>query len=123
LVQGIVRNTIDIGFLILEETLEEAKIAAAAAGFDFDSGFIADADAPRVFRLLKIEAADYIILDLMLVDEKLREIWTDRIASRFGKTTIKVVSKASLLRMKSQSKRLKDLMDVESFNALNGGGA
>lgn len=120
LVHGIVRNTIDIDILIHEEALEAAKSASAAAGFDFESGWIPipGDKAPRVFRLLKIKERDYVMLDLMIVDESLEDFWKDRFRCPFGDKQINVISKSSLIKMKSQSKRLKDQMDVESLNAL-----
>lgn len=123
LVHGIVRNTVDIDFLILESEFEDAKAAAAAAGFDFDGGWIpfSTAEAPRVFRLLKIEGSDYITLDLMLVTGPLQPVWTDRMQVDFSGTKLQVISKDSLIHMKSQSKRPKDLMDVESLKSLGGG--
>jgi hypothetical protein len=122
-IHGIVRATIDIDLLILDTSLEDAKVSASAAGFEFETGWIPipDPHAPRVYRLLKIVGSEYLILDLMLVNDDLQEIWMDRIDSVVAGKPISVVSKAGLIRMKSKSNRAKDLLDVENLRELDGG--
>ena len=122
-VHGSNRGTIDIDFLLLEASLPNAKVAASAAGFDFETGWIpiSDKSAPRVLRLLKIDGSEYLTLDLMLVDEALNEVWSDRILSSLAGKPLTVVSKEGLIRMKSTSTRAKDQMDVKLLLSESGG--
>jgi hypothetical protein len=120
-IHGIVRTTIDIDFLIPGDSLEEAKVACVAAGFDFESGWIpiGDPTAPRVYRVLKIIDTEYLMLDLILVNEGLEGIWSRRIRTVISGKPISLVSKEGLIEMKSTSKRNKDRSDVESLRDLN----
>lgn len=122
-IHGIVRTTIDIDFLIPSNSLEDAKVACVAAGFDFESGWIpiGDPTAPQVYRVLKIVGTEYIMLDLILVNEGLAEIWSKRIRTTISGKPITVVSKEGLIEMKLSSKRAKDRGDVEGLRGLDGG--
>jgi hypothetical protein len=122
-VHGFTRGTIDIDFLVLEASLPQAKIAASAAGFDFETGWIpiSDKSAPRVLRLLKIDGSEYLTLDLLLANSDLNEVWSGRLRSSLAGKSLTVVSKEGLIRMKSTSTRDKDRMDVKSLVGESGG--
>lgn len=73
----------------------------------------------QLFRVSRAEGASLTTLDLMLVTPILVEVWNDRELVRAFDTTIKVVSKTALIKMKHLAGRLQDLADIESLRSIS----
>jgi hypothetical protein len=115
-VYGFVRHTNDIDILLHEEDLERAKAAVIPVGFSVESGLLrfnaGRAGEERVYRLLKVEGEEHVVLDFVLVTPALREVWEQRVRVDFGDRHATVVSKSGLIRMKELAGRPVDQIDL-----------
>lgn len=122
-VHGFPRPTKDIDILIREDDLGISRQTLASIGYDLDAGifkFEQNTDREtRLFRVSKAEGTSLVTLDLRLVTPILRDIWNDREAVEAYGTKIKVVSKASLIKMKELAGRHQDLADAEKLRAIS----
>ena len=113
---GFPRHTKDIDIIIQETDLEVVKQVVAIIGFDIESGLIrfktGQPNEERVFRVVKIEGTEYLMLDLILVTPALNAIWSDRERFLLGEQQVTVVSKQGLISMKRLAGRPIDLLDV-----------
>lgn len=113
-IHGFPRFTKDIDFLVPPESLDHARAVAAKAGFLDDSGRIPFADSD-VYRVVKIEGADFRMLDL-LVPKRLDTIaWQKRQWFDWDGLPICVVSLEGLVEMKRAAGRDVDLMDIKNL--------
>jgi hypothetical protein len=113
-IHGYPRFTKDIDFLIPPESLVQAREVAATAGFLDESGRIPFADS-NVYRVVKIEGADFRILDL-LVPKRLDTIaWKDRQWFDWNGLPICTVSVEGLVEMKLAAGRDIDLIDIRQL--------
>ena len=111
---GVLRFTKDIDFLIPAESLEHARVVAAMVGFLDESGRIPFADSD-VYRIIKIDGADFRILDL-LVPKRLDTIaWQQREWFDWNGLTICTVSVEGLVEMKRAAGRDLDLIDIKQL--------
>ena len=121
-VHGYVRATKGIDILICIDELSKARLALAPIGYDLDAGvFKFDNRTERETQLFRVSRADdptITTLDLMFVTPILNEVWNDRETFRAYDTEIKVVSKASLIKMKELAGRYQDLADIESLRQI-----
>jgi hypothetical protein len=113
-IHGYPRFTQDIDFLIPPESLDQARAVAAKAGFLDESGRIPFADSD-VYRVVKIEGAEFRMLDL-LVPKRLDTIaWTRRQWFDWNGLPICVVSAEGLVEMKRVAGRDVDLLDIKNL--------
>lgn len=113
-IHGFPRFTKDIDFLVPPESLDHARAVAAKAGFLDESGRIPFADSD-VYRVLKIEGADFRMLDL-LVPKRLDTIaWKKRQWFDWDGLPICVVSLEGLVEMKRAAGRDVDLLDIKNL--------
>ncbi len=113
-IHGYPRFTQDIDFLIPPESLDQARAVAAKAGFLDESGRIPFADSD-VYRVVKIEGAEFRMLDL-LVPKRLDTIaWTQRQWFDWNGLPICVVSAKGLVEMKRAAGRDVDLLDIKNL--------
>jgi len=111
---GYPRFTKDIDFLVPPESLDRAREVAAAAGFMDESGQIPFPDSD-VYRILKIEGTEYLILDL-LVPKRLDTIaWTQRQWFDWNGLPICAVSRDGLIEMKLAAGRDIDQIDIKQL--------
>ena len=111
---GLVRATQDVDFLILEESLEKAYIAAAEVGYDIRGLDISFKERTvEIRRVSKIVGEDVISLDLLLVTPHVEDVWEGRENREFAGEALAVVSRAGLIKMKQQAGRPQDLADIE----------
>ena len=111
---GLVRATLDIDFLIREETLDEAYKAAAKVGYDIRGLDISFKERTvEIRRVSKIVGEDVISLDLLLVTPHVENVWQTRESIEFMGQQLFVVSRAGLIEMKRQAGRLQDLADID----------
>jgi hypothetical protein len=113
-IHGYPRFTQDIDFLIPPESLDLARGVAAKAGFLDESGRIPFADSD-VYRIVKIEGAEFRMLDL-LVPKRLDTLaWTQRQWFDWNELPICVVSVEGLVEMKRAAGRDVDLLDIKNL--------
>ena len=96
------RATMDIDLLIEEARLEEAKAVARALGFDHEAGFMSFAGGRvRLFRVVKVQGAEFLPLDLLLASGDLAAFWPHRVTMATDDGNVTVLSATSLARMKA----------------------
>ncbi len=110
---GAPRATKDIDLLVLPKDLERAKAAALASGFKFAALPRRFRDGMQLQRVTKIDGGSHLVLDLIVADEPLREVFDSRLRVPLAGTTLWVVSRDALVRMKAAAARPIDLHDIE----------
>jgi hypothetical protein len=111
---GLVRATQDIDFLIREESLDEAYRAAAEVGYDIRGLDISFKERTvEIRRISKVVGEEIISLDLLLVTPHVEDVWEGREKIDFMNLSLYVVARAGLIKMKSQSGRPQDLVDID----------
>ena len=97
--------------------MDQAIQAAESAGFDDVAGWIIlpsnDNGIDRLFRINKIQHGDLLSLDLLEVNRAENPIFLDRESYEVEGRSVQLLSRASLIKMKLGSNRLKDQLDVE----------
>ncbi len=111
------RFTQDIDLLVPGDALDTALEVARRCGFTVETGWLAFAEGTsnerRLFRLLKPDGNDTVILDFLLTTPVLESVWQSRKSFDDGNRRISVVSREGLIRMKEISGRTQDLADIE----------
>ena len=111
---GLVRATQDVDFLILEDSLDAAFVAAAEIGYDIRGLDISFKERTvEIRRVSKVVGEDVISLDLLLVTPHVEDVWQGREAIEFFGQRLFVVSRAGLIKMKRQAGRPQDLVDID----------
>ena len=111
-VHGLPRFTQDIDILIQPTDIDAAIQAMKSRKFLFDSGVI-PFKTVDIRRITKLEGPDYLVLDMMIVNELLAPIWNERIWVDWNGLTVPTVSSVGLARMKRIASRPQDLVDIE----------
>ena len=111
-VHGLPRLTKDIDILMQPDDVDRAFDVLEPLGFDFDSGLIPFKTA-TVQRITKVVDREYLMLDLMIVNDWLTPIWKSRVLVDWEGLQVPVVSATGLARMKRAAGRLQDLADIE----------
>ena len=116
-IHGRPRLTIDIDMLVPACQMTSAIEAVAQAGFDIPTGWVTfpqqGLGIDRLYRLTKAIDTDFLTLDILEVDSPDNPLLVDRERLDLQGLTIAVLSRAALIRMKSNSSRTKDRLDVE----------
>jgi len=116
IVHGYPRLTRDIDLLLREEDLERARKALEKSGYTLSSGVlpfdIGEPTERRVFRVTKVEGSEHMTLDLVLVSPFLEDVWEGREEHLVEGTTLCVVSREGLAKMKRAAGRPQDLADL-----------
>jgi hypothetical protein len=122
-VHGHPRFTKDIDLLILEQHLPRLEATVKPLGFDLSSGWIAfgheSPTAQRIYRIVKVEGAEHLALDLVIVTPIQQPNWDSRQRMDLGDREIVVVSRQALIRMKRAAGRTQDLADIEKLEGMN----
>lgn len=111
---GYERFTQDIDILIRAEDLDRAHVLLEQAGFLDRSGRI-PFKHHDLYRVTKFDGADYLLLDLLVVNGTLEEAWNSRITFEWQGATITVVSRQGLAIMKRIAGRDQDLLDLKKL--------
>jgi hypothetical protein len=116
---GYPRFTGDIDVLLLRDDLPRVKEALktidytlAAGPFPFDSG---TAKAREVHRISKIQEGAVFTLDLLIVNDVLRDAWKGREKYVLDGREIRIVSRSGLLEMKALAGRDQDRLDIKKL--------
>ncbi|MCG5051752.1 MAG: nucleotidyltransferase family protein [Myxococcales bacterium] len=118
-VWGAPRATKDIDLLIRPESLAGAKSVLAQVGYTLEAGLMDFSDGMTMARVNKVKDGDLMTVDLLFVNENLREAWEGRATRMFGDVPLVVVSREGLLQMKMQSGRPQDRMDVIKLSEMD----
>jgi hypothetical protein len=112
---GYIRATEDIDLLIEPDSLPAVRRITAALGYRHSGPELVFKSGVKLVRLIKIfpGSEDYLVLDLILVDDHNRAHWQSRQQLRLPSGTVSVVSKEALIAMKRESNRPLDLIDIE----------
>lgn len=109
---GYARFTKDIDILIAKESLESALKVAERVGFLDSSGRIPFPNLD-LYRVLKTEGTEYLMLDWMVIATKDNAIWAEKTWFDWEGLPICVVSVEGLVTMKRQAGRDQDLLDIK----------
>ena len=109
------RATVDIDLLILADSLD--AVIAIAKELDYtirglDMTFAKDAIEIRRVSKIDLETGIVLSLDMLLVTEKIREIWGTRVQADWEGGSLSVVSRDGLISLKKISGRPQDLVDI-----------
>ncbi|MDA1013290.1 MAG: nucleotidyltransferase family protein [Planctomycetota bacterium] len=119
-VHGHVRTTEDIDLLVRENDLDAIIEVAESLGFWLHTGWMTfnsgRESEQRLYRLVKVEGRDHIMLDLLIVSRLLEHAWNCRRQFEHDGVELTVMSASGLLLMKRETGRTKDQMDVEWLN-------
>lgn len=111
---GLIRATEDIDFLIRAESLERAYKAAAEIGYDIRGLDISFKERTvEIRRVSSVVDGEIISLDLLLVTPHVEDVWQAREHLDFMGLSLYVVSREGLIKMKQQSGRPQDLVDID----------
>ena len=116
---GYIRYTKDIDLLILTSDLDRCKAVLGSIGYDFSSGLMpfknTDGTFRSVVRISKIVGEDFMVIDLLLAENKWKEIFEDRERIMIEDHSVDVVSKDGLIAMKKMAGRSQDLADIHKL--------
>lgn len=114
---GYARFTKDIDLLVPPDQLEAILREVGKLGYDMIAGPIAFGTGTkserRIYRATKAEGAEYLTIDLLLVNDMLEAAWEGREIFEWQGGEIRVVSAAGLAQMKRLAGRDQDLLDIK----------
>ena len=116
---GYPRFTKDIDLLIRSEDLQRVSKTVEQHGFVDSAGAISfDRGGPKervVHRISKIEHAEILTLDLLLVSPALEDVWQQREVFQWQGRQLQLVSAEGLAKMKRLAGRDQDLLDLKKL--------
>lgn len=112
-IHGSPRATRDIDFLLEPSDLPRVVKALKTKGYAFQAlPMRFQSSGVEVQRVSKIVGTDLFTVDFLLVNESLREIWSERIETAFAGRKLWVVSREGLITLKLTAGRPQDLADI-----------
>lgn len=115
-IHGFPRFTKDIDLLVLPGDVERIIPVVQSLGFDFDAGTMqlgVESRFPQdVRRINKVCGTEWLVLDLLIVNPRLDDVWKERETFAWGDVQIAVVAAAGLAKMKRRAGRPQDLVDI-----------
>ncbi len=111
-VWGAPRATQDIDLLIQPEDVERAKQRASKCGFVVETPPMTFSDGLTIHRVSKATGNQLLMLDLLLVNANLKTFWNAREKRAVGTQDLWVISRESLIAMKTAAGRPQDRADV-----------
>jgi hypothetical protein len=118
-IHGVPRATTDIDLLVRREDVEATLRVASARGFSVEALPMRFSDGLEVRRSSKVEAAEMLTLDLLLVNENLEPVWASRERVLTERGGVWVVSRRGLIDMKAWAAREQDLADIRRLRELD----
>jgi hypothetical protein len=116
-IHGCPRLTVDIDLVVPGQDIPAAARAVAKAGFDVETGWVGlpenELGNNRLFRITKMDGSEFLTLDLLEIDSTNNPLWLDRVSVEIAGRAVTVLSRASVIKMKSSSTRKKDQLDIE----------
>jgi hypothetical protein len=115
-VYNLTRATMDIDLLILVEDLDKVRSLAGECGFRIDTGiFKIPAAESQIYRMAKVAGEDEepFVLDLLLAEGDLKDVWDGRQYVEWEGGRLSVVSRDGLVKMKRLRGNKKDQDDID----------
>lgn len=116
-VHGHVRATEDIDILVRESDLDEIITVAESIGYHLHTGWMTfnaqTAAELKLYRIVKVEGTDHVMLDLLMVAPAFEEEWKHRQTFHHDGVDLTVMTAHGLALMKRGTGRTKDQIDVE----------
>jgi hypothetical protein len=120
-IHGATRSTKDIDILVAPADVSRALDAVRPLGYVFAAipmTFGAGTDRERhVQRVSKIEGNEHLLIDLLLADAAFDGALDDVLEVQLPEGPLRVVSRATLIRMKRLAGRAQDIADIEKLEA------
>ncbi len=121
-VHGIPRATKDIDILVPPSAVERVRAVARSCGFKFDAlPMTFRSSGISVRRFAKLIEGQPLMLDVLVADSVLQEVWERRERVEWQEGRLSVVSVDGLVTMKLAAARPQDLADVERLRELQDG--
>lgn len=121
-IHGAPRNTRDIDLLATQSEVDTITTELKKLGYTRESGRIlfqtGTIDEHFAFRFTKIEGADLLPVDLIVVAGFLNEVWESRVALEVDGRNVSVVSLNGLAKMKRSSGRQQDIADLAALGII-----
>lgn len=112
-IHGLPRATKDIDVLVLADALGDLRIAVRNCGYTIEAlPMTFSSSGITVHRFTKLDAGRAIMLDALVADGPLANVWATRQELQFSAGTIHVVSRAGLITLKLAAARPQDLADI-----------
>jgi hypothetical protein len=116
---GFPRFTKDIDFLVQRDDLPRILELAQNCGYDkeVETLSLGPRDTPKceIRRINKFQGEDHLMVDFILVNPRLEDVWAGRTSCVWQSLTVQVVSAAGLAKMKRLAARPQDLLDIETL--------
>jgi len=117
-VHGFARATKDIDIIVRPEDVDAVKAAVKVIGYEFPALPMRFSGGIAIQRVTKIEGSQHRILDCLLSEGPLADIWGHVEKGSHPKLgVIPVLSKARLIIMKRAAGRPQDLVDIERLES------
>ena len=115
-VWGAPRATKDIDLLVQPEALSSALAALRPCGFTLKAQSFEFKDGTSLQRVNKVDhEGNLMTVDFILVDRNLASAWAGRTRLPFGNGSVVVLSRDSLIAMKTLAGRPQDIADIQNL--------
>lgn len=113
-VHGLARATVDIDLLVRPSSWPAVETVAKAQGFTLKADSMSfSAGAIEMKRVSKIDPQQNVLtLDVLLVTDKITDVWESRHKVPWESGTVCVVSREGLIKLKRLSGRPQDMADI-----------
>lgn len=115
------RATKDIDFLVHPDDFDAIQAILRALGYVIEALPMRFSSGLELRRISKVEGTEVFTLDLILVNERLRETWEGREEVRLADLPLWVVAREGLIAMKRMAGRPQDLADLARLEGREGG--
>lgn len=118
-IHGLPRATKDIDVLVRASALGDLRVAVRGCGYTIEAlPMTFSGSGITVHRFTKLGEGQAIMLDALVADGPLANVWSTREELRFSAGKIHVVSRAGLITLKLAAARPQDLADVARLQEL-----
>ena len=118
-IHGYPRATIDIDIMVLADDLDRVWKLAKGLGYDIEGSPLSlhggDVEIRRISKI-EDESKELLTLDILMVTDVLRDVWSDRQRLKLADRDVFTVSKSGLIKLKTLAGRKIDLADIEKLN-------
>jgi hypothetical protein len=118
-IHGVPRATTDLDLLVDPRDLDALLGVARARQFGIEALPMRFSDGMEVRRMTKVDGAEMLTLDLLLVNPNLEPVWTSRERIPTERGEFWVVSRQGLIQMKAWAGREQDLADIVRLQELD----
>lgn len=119
-IHGVPRATQDIDLLAEPKDLERIREVARSCGFIFEAmPMTFSSSGVSIIRFSKIIDKQPFMLDVLLAQGPLENVWNDRMSLPYGDGEVRVVSRSGLISLKLAAGRPQDLVDVQRLEELS----